>query len=148
MRSARERFECFKTSGSVTGKELVNPLPAHLESSSGLMGVSPSSKRLKTITWELKLGREEVGIPKCHLCLDKSVNYFVERNTLSSTSGKLFWAEEFNRNIVRISRGYGPGIYNVLNRAMFEPQLVQSSRPIPNFTFGYTSKADVVQPNS
>ena len=66
---------------------------------------------------------------------------------LSSTIVKLFWAEEFNRNIVRISRGYGPGIYNVLNRAMFEPQLVQSSRPIPNFTFGYTSKADVVQPN-
>jgi hypothetical protein len=77
-----------------------------------------------------------------------SVKHLRQFYTLGRTIGKSFWTEEFNGNIVRISGGYGPGIGNVFNQAMFKPKFVKSSRPITNFTFGYASKANVVKPTN
>lgn len=37
------------------------------------------------MTWDLELGRDEVGVLKCQLCRDTSVNYVVEQDTFGRT---------------------------------------------------------------
>lgn len=41
------------------------------------------------MTWDLELGSDEVGILKCHLCLETSVTYVMKQNTFNRTRSRL-----------------------------------------------------------